>query len=92
MTENNVRLKGYVFEQETTRIKGTIGALERGGEDAEARGRRVATRKKIREGLNADWNTTDPNLLLNLPTKVSVPKELIPGDQNDPAKYPGVHQ
>ena len=36
-----------------------------------------------------DWNTTDPNLLLNLPTRVSPPKQHpFPGDYNDPAKYP----
>lgn len=59
-----------------------------GDEDADAVRRRVETRKKIREQLQLDWNTTDPNLLLNLPTRISPPRDVIPGDQNDPAKYP----
>lgn len=47
-------------------------------DDEEGRfGDNLRNRRRIRKLLNFEWNTTDPNLMLNLPTKIKHTKEMI---------------
>lgn len=79
---SKVNLAKAHYDKKSSRIQNLVNSMTEEDNDEDGRfGDRISKRRKVRKLLNFDWNMKAPNLMLNLPTKVSQTKEMAESAQ-----------
>lgn len=90
--ESKINLAKSHYDRKKGKISNLIELIKSEENDEDGRfGEGLRKRRQIRKMLHYDWNTTNPNLMLGLPTKVAHTDEMTEAQQLDDNGENGQH-